>query len=337
MIGLFGARRITVTTRRWEASCRDRYLDAASMNHVSASRRVAPLHRIPTRAAGLLGTLLRFIPYVVWIDRSSRCSLSIFDGWTEVMWVLSAFLVLELVLVNAVEPWLYGRSAGLSAIAVIAAALFWTWLWGPVGLLLAVPLTVCIAVMGRYIPEMGWLDTLLGVEPVLAPEARFYQRLIALDDEEAMALADMRASTRRRAVRLGSRRRCRSPKRPPRRGARPRAQRFVLDTVREIVDEIAEKERKRSAGAGTCRILPAHDEADGWRRDAGAAAEERSSFRPRAWPEMLDAWARSLASSSASAQCRRRLSHAAYRAPGESGLPTSRSWSRCSAARASTG
>ena len=84
--------------------------------------------------------------------------------------IVGVFVVLELILVNAVEPWLYGRSAGLSAIAIIAAALFWTWLWGPVGLLLAVPLTVCIAVMGRYIPEMGWLNVLLGVEPVLTPE-----------------------------------------------------------------------------------------------------------------------------------------------------------------------
>ena len=142
---------------------------------------------------GLLGTLLRFVPYAgVWVAVAMPATLAfaIFDGWTQVAWILGVFLVLELILVNVVEPWLYGRSAGLSPIAIILAALFWTWLWGPVGLLLAVPLTVCVAVMGRYIPELGYLNVLLGVEPVLSPEARFYQRLIARDQDEAIALAE---------------------------------------------------------------------------------------------------------------------------------------------------
>jgi CheY-like chemotaxis protein len=104
--------------------------------------------------------------------------------------VIGVFLALELVLVNIVEPLVYGRSAGLSPIAIILAALFWTLLWGPVGLLLATPLTVCVAVMGRYIPEMGYLNVILGVEPVLTPEARFYQRLVAMDAEEAEDLAE---------------------------------------------------------------------------------------------------------------------------------------------------
>ena len=92
---------------------------------------------------GLLGTLLRFIPYAgVWIAVAMPAVLAfaIFDGWSEVAWAIGVFLALELVLVNVVEPWLYGRSAGLSPIAIILAALFWTWLWGPVGLLLATPL-----------------------------------------------------------------------------------------------------------------------------------------------------------------------------------------------------
>ena len=108
---------------------------------------------------GLLATLLRFIPYAGCGSRS-RCpvtlAFAISDGWSLVAWTVGVFLALELIFVYAVEPWLYGRSAGLSPIAIIAAALFWTWLWGPVGLLLATPLTVCVAVMGRYIPELGY-------------------------------------------------------------------------------------------------------------------------------------------------------------------------------------
>jgi predicted PurR-regulated permease PerM len=273
LIGLIGARRITVTTQALgEASYRvSRYLSTLLL--VNACFGIpfgVALHFIGLPNAmlwGLLGTLLRFIPYVgVWIAVAGPVLLAfaIFDGWTEVMWVLSTFLVLELVLVNAVEPWLYGRSAGLSAIAVIAAALFWTWLWGPVGLLLAVPLTVCIAVMGRYIPEMGWLTMLLGVEPVLTPEARLYQRLIALDDEEAMTLAHEYAREHGAgalydavlvpALALAERDRHAGALDPER-------QRFVVDTVREIIDEIADKEQPETRYQHVY-IVPAHDEAD---------------------------------------------------------------------------
>ena len=105
-------------------------------------------------------------------------------------WTLGVFFALEAVLAYVIEPWLYGRSAGLSPLAIITAVVFWTWLWGPIGLLLATPLTVCVAVMGRHIPELGFLNLLLGVEPVLSPEERFYQRLIALDHEEAQQLAE---------------------------------------------------------------------------------------------------------------------------------------------------
>jgi hypothetical protein len=190
-------------------------------------------------------------------------AFAIFDGWTAVIWVVSVFLLLELVLVNVVEPWLYGRSAGLSPIAIIAAALFWTWLWGPVGLLLATPLTVCIAVMGRYIPEMGYLNVLLGVEPVLAPEARFYQRLVALDQDEALELA---AEHQREhgvqsmydqlvipALALAEIDRHKGALDPER-------ERFVFDTTRQIIEEFSDADAG-AAVAGVC-VIPAHDEAD---------------------------------------------------------------------------
>jgi predicted PurR-regulated permease PerM len=273
LIGLIGARRINVTTQALgEASGRvSRYLSTLLL--VNACFGIPfgiALHFIGVPNAmlwGLLGTLLRFIPYVgVWLAVAAPALLAfaIFDGWSEVIWVLGTFLALELILVNAIEPWLYGRSAGLSAIAVIAAALFWTWLWGPVGLLLAVPLTVCIAVMGRYIPEMGWLNMLLGVEPVLTPEARLYQRLIALDDAEAMALAHEHAREHGVAALYDS---VIVPALSLAEGDRHAGaldaarERFVLDTVREIVEEIPDKEPAEAQCRHVC-ILPAHDEAD---------------------------------------------------------------------------
>jgi predicted PurR-regulated permease PerM len=273
LIGLIGARQINITTQALgEASYRvSRYLSVLLL--VNACFGIPfgiALHFIGVPNAmlwGLLGTLLRFIPYAgVWLAVAAPALLAfaIFDGWSAVIGVLGTFLVLELILVNAIEPWLYGRSAGLSAIAVIAAALFWTWLWGPVGLLLAVPLTVCIAVMGRYIPEMGWLNMLLGVEPVLTPQARLYQRLIALDDEEAMALAHEHArdhgvaalydSVIVPALSLAEVDRHAGALDPAR-------ERFVLDTVREIVEEIPDKEPAEAQYRHVC-ILPAHDEAD---------------------------------------------------------------------------
>jgi hypothetical protein len=193
-------------------------------------------------------------------------AFAIFDGWTAVAWVAGVFLLLELILVNVVEPWLYGRSAGLAPIAIITAALFWTWLWGPVGLLLSTPLTVCIAVMGRYIPEMGYLNVLLGVEPVLSPEARFYQRLIAMDQDEAIDLAEEYAREHGAlalydqlvipALALAEIDRHKGALDPER-------ERFVFDTMRQLIEEapVEEVEAGQSASKRLC-IIPARDEAD---------------------------------------------------------------------------
>ena len=95
------------------------------------------------------------------------------------------FAVLELITNNIVEPWLYGSHTGLSPVALIVAAVFWSWLWGAIGLLLSTPLTVCLVVMGKYIPQLEFLDILLGDQPVLNPGERFYQRLVAMNPEEA--------------------------------------------------------------------------------------------------------------------------------------------------------
>jgi predicted PurR-regulated permease PerM len=279
LIGLIGPGQINVATRALgEASSRvSRYLYMLLL--VNAAFGIPfgiALHFIGIPNAllwGLLGTLLRFIPYAgVWLAAAlpTVLAFAIFDGWSEVLWVLGTFFVLELILVNAVEPWLYGRSAGLSAIAVIAAALFWTWLWGPVGLLLAVPLTVCMAVVGRYVPELGYLNVLLGVEPVLTPEGRYYQRLIARDAEEATDLAEEYAKEHGTAalydnilvpaLTLAETDRHKGALEPER-------ERFVLQTTREIIEPLEEEAAPAPAGAAAVAIIAAHDDADGLAAD----------------------------------------------------------------------
>src|SRR5690606_1419149 len=122
-------------------------------------------------------------------------------GWQMVLMAAGLFLVLELVSNNIVEPWLYGSSTGISSVAIMVAAIFWTWLWGPIGLLLSTPLTVCIAVAGRYVPQLSFLSMLLGSEPALEPHMRLYQRMLALDFEEASEVAgELLASTPLRQV-----------------------------------------------------------------------------------------------------------------------------------------
>ena len=198
VIALMGARHINVTTQALgEASERvSRYLlMQLFVNACFGVPFAVALYLIGMPNAvlwGLLAIALRFIPYAgVWIAAALPAALAfaISDGWSMVAWTLGVFLFLEILLVYAVEPWLYGRSTGLSAIGIMAAAVFWTWLWGPIGLFLATPLTVCIAVLGRYIPQFGFFNLLLGAEPVLPPEARVYQRLLARDFQDAAQFA----------------------------------------------------------------------------------------------------------------------------------------------------
>lgn len=142
---------------------------------------------------GILAASLRFVPYVgVWISAVGPLALAMgaFKSSWPVAETLGLFVVMELITGNAVEPWLYGTSTGMSPVAIIVAATFWTWLWGSVGLLLSTPLTVCIVVLGRYVPQLEFLHTLLGDEPVLPQDARLYQRLLAADQEGISQLVD---------------------------------------------------------------------------------------------------------------------------------------------------
>lgn len=230
---------------------------------------------------GMLAAVLRFVPYLgpmIGAAMPIALAFAISEGWTLVLWTLGLFVVLELISNNIVEPWLYGPSTGLSAIALMFAAIFWTWLWGAVGLLLATPLTVCLVVMGRYVPQVSFLYILLGDEPVLTPAMRAYQRLISMDWGEAASVAESHVDehgavslyetvlvpaldlleTDRHADGLSEERR-----------------RFVLDSTRRMLEDTPERLIKAADGSkqpalalhtttgpiAVC-IVPAREEAD---------------------------------------------------------------------------
>jgi predicted PurR-regulated permease PerM len=198
LLRLIGMAKLNVTTQALDdAAARvTRYLLANVVVNVSYGIPVGfGLYFIGVPNAvlwGLLATLLRFIPYVgPWVAAAFpvALALAVDPGWTMLISTIVLFIVLELISNNVVEPWLYGSSTGLSPIAVIVAAVFWTWLWGPVGLFLSTPLTVCLAVIGRHFPPLDFFYILLADEPVLSLETRFYQRVLARDLEDAATLA----------------------------------------------------------------------------------------------------------------------------------------------------
>jgi len=142
---------------------------------------------------GLSAAVLRYVPYVgPWVAALLPISVSLITapGWEQVVIVIGLFIVLELLSNNVMEPLLYGQSVGLSAIAVIVSAIFWTWIWGPVGLVLATPMTACVVVLSRYIPELAFIDRLLSEGPALKPHLSLYQRLLARDEDEAEDIVD---------------------------------------------------------------------------------------------------------------------------------------------------
>lgn len=141
----------------------------------------------------ILTALLRYVPYAgIWIAASMPLALAIAvdPNWTRPLLVFGVYAALELTVANFAEPYVYGSSTGISPLGVLLSAIFWAWLWGPVGLLLSVPLTVCLASIGRYLPDLKFLNVLIGDDPVLSPGARFYQRLLGMDDPEATDLAE---------------------------------------------------------------------------------------------------------------------------------------------------
>jgi predicted PurR-regulated permease PerM len=142
---------------------------------------------------GALAALFRFVPYIGIPTAAVTpilLSLAVFHGWTHTVLIIGTFILLEIVTGNYVEPHIYGRHTGLSSLAILIAAAFWTLIWGPVGLILSVPLTVCLVVMGSHVPSLEFLAVLLGDQPVIPPYTCFYQRMLAHDEREAADILD---------------------------------------------------------------------------------------------------------------------------------------------------
>lgn len=137
---------------------------------------------------GVLAALFRFIPYVgpvIVAVLPSLLSLAVFDGWMQPLLVVSLIAGLELLTNMLLEPMLYGQSVGVSDFALLVAITFWTWLWGPIGLMIATPLTVVVVVICKYIPRLEFVDVIMGDKPEIKPHMVFFQRLLAQDEEEA--------------------------------------------------------------------------------------------------------------------------------------------------------
>ena len=215
---------------------------------------------------GLLATVLRFVPYsgpILAAASPIALSLAVDPSWTTPLLTVALFVVLELFTNNVLEPWLYGASTGLSPLALIVAAVFWTTLWGPVGLLLATPLTVCLVVLGRHVPQLHIFEVLLGDTPVLEPDVKFYQRLLAGDPHDAEEVADDMLEERPLSEVLG---RIVLPalalaEQDRQRGAlAPGRAREIAGWVQEIVDDLAETaattaEPKAAVPAASLRVL----------------------------------------------------------------------------------
>ena len=143
---------------------------------------------------GIIAGLLRFVPYVGAILGALlpiALAAAVDPGWSMVLWTAGLFLVVEPLVGHILEPLAYGHSTGMSPVSVVLAAIFWSWIWGPIGLILATPLTLCLVVLGRHVDRLEFLDVLLGDRPALTPVENFYQRILAGDPDEAQDQAEL--------------------------------------------------------------------------------------------------------------------------------------------------
>ncbi len=194
LIRLAGPRNLTLTTRTLDDAGHriSQYLVAQTVINAALGALIAlGLYLIGVPYAALWGAfvaVLRFVPYIGSMAAAlmpAALAFAIFPGWREVMLTVLLFLALDVVTAYFVEPMLIGQRTGVTAIALLVSTLFWSWLWGPIGLVLATPLTVSLAVLGRHLPSLRFLSIVLGDEAVLGPETTYYQRLLARDEDEA--------------------------------------------------------------------------------------------------------------------------------------------------------
>ena len=272
--------RLTLTTRTLdEVGTRiSRYLLASSLINGSFGLAVAAgLSLIGVHYAvmwGFLAGVLRFVPYVgPMLGAALPVTMAFiqFPDWQHVALTASLFLVLELITNNIAEPLLFGRIAGVSTVALLVSVTFWTWIWGPMGLVLAVPLTVLLAVLGEHVRALQPLGILLGDKPPLASFVMYYQRLLANDLDEAASIVEEQHKSGGLiqvydhvfipALILAEKDREHGDLLPP-------AQEFIWQATREFIDDLAPARNETVAAsdesARRARVLgvPAHDEAD---------------------------------------------------------------------------
>ncbi len=199
LIRVVGFGRMNITTKALEELAQriSRYLVMQSLINGSYGLAVGlSLYLVGLPYAlmwGLFAGLLRFIPYAgVWIGLlvPSALAWAVFPGWLWPLFVIGLFLVLEFTVAMILEPLLYGHSTGISQVALLIAIAFWAWIWGPVGMIMATPITVCLVVLGKYIPQLKFLVVLMSDEPVMQTETTYYQRLLASDYDEAVEIVE---------------------------------------------------------------------------------------------------------------------------------------------------
>ena len=204
---------------------------------------------------GTLAALLRFLPYIgspLAAILPILLSLAIFATWTKPLYTVVLYLVVELLVANVLEPLLYGAHTGISSFAILFAAIFWALIWGPIGLLLSTPLTVCLVVLGRHVPTLGFLNIMLGDQPVLSPEAHYYQRLLASDQAEAKqvleeylkanSLEELYDSVLIPALALAEQDRHHND-------LEAITEKFICQSTKELLEDLAEKSKDEEAAA----------------------------------------------------------------------------------------
>ena len=212
---------------------------------------------------GIVAGVLRFVPYIgalLGAVLPLAVAAGVDPGWSMMIGVAIVFAVVEPLVGYVVEPLLYGHSTGLSPLSVVIAAVFWTWIWGPVGLVLSMPLTLCLVVLGRHVPSLEFLDVLLGDRPALTPVEGFYQRMLADDPAEAVEQAGVLLQERSLTayydeVALGG---LKLAAVDARRGAIDRAgARRIVAAMRTVIDELADEEE---VAHGSPRLSPVTNE-----------------------------------------------------------------------------
>ncbi len=275
LIGLVGQSRLSSTTRAMgDATGRvGRYLlSVLAVNVVFGVLFAAGLWLLGVPYGflwGALAAMLRFIPFLgTWVAASFPVLLSFATSpdWVQPLEVFAFFVTLDVITANVVEPIVFGHGTGVSPIALLVAAAFWAWVWGPIGLLLATPLTVCLVVLGQYVPRLGFLTLLLGNAQALPPPARLYQRLFACDKREAGERAQEYAALHGlegvfddmmvAAIVIARRDREHGT-------LTPEGEEFVLTATREIVAAVVAKEGQPPvAPAAVVVACPAHHPAE---------------------------------------------------------------------------